>query len=172
MILKPWDVTYVEYQRRGLETFPEEVPRAFDWMDRHRRDPHPKAFDVVTARESDNRFYGVVVTGFGNGRTTAPEAVEVLGQNLTPAEIKVSSSSVSNLIKLDVKGVKSLDVWLSPKVLDFKSKPDVRVNVRVNGRNYLTGRKALIKLDLESMLDDLRVRGDREQLYWHRISIQ
>ena len=26
----------------GLETFPEEVPRAFDWMDRHRRDPIPR----------------------------------------------------------------------------------------------------------------------------------
>ena len=59
--LKAWDVTYVEYQRRGLETFPEEVPRAFDWMDRHRRDPFPKAFKVFAARPSDNRFYGVVV---------------------------------------------------------------------------------------------------------------
>jgi dienelactone hydrolase len=172
MILKAWDVTYVEYQRRGLETFPEEVPRAFDWMDRHRRDPYPKSFEVLTARESDDRFYGVVVKGFGNGRITAPEAVEVLGQNLSPAEIKMSSSSVSNLIKLDVKGIKSLDVWLNPKILDFKSKPESRVNIRVNGKNYLNGRKSLIKLDLESMLDDLRVRGDREQIYWHRISIQ
>ena len=137
MILKAWDVTYVEYQRRGLETFPEEVPRAFDWMDRHRRDPYPKAFDVLTARESDDRFYGVVVKDFGNGRTTAPEAAEVLGQNLNPAEIKMSSSSVSNLIKLDVKGIRSLDVWVSPKMLDFKSKPEVRVNIRVNGKDYL-----------------------------------
>ena len=114
----------------------------------------------------------VAVTGFSNGRTTAPEAVEVLGQNLNPAGIKMSSSSVSNLIKLDVKGIKSADIWLSPKLLDFKSRPDVRVNVRVNGRNYISGRKALIKLDLESMLDDLRVRGDKEQIYWHRISVQ
>ena len=122
MILKTWDVTYVEYQRRGLETFPEEMPRAFDWMDRHRRDPYPKSFEVVTARESDDRFYGVVVKGFGAGRTTAPEAVEVLGQNLNPAAIKMSSSSVSNLIRLDVKGISSLDLWLSPKIIDFKSK--------------------------------------------------
>jgi dienelactone hydrolase len=172
LILKAWDVTYVEYQRRGLETMPEEVPRAFDWMDRHRRDPYPKAFQVATARESDNRFYGVVVKGFGNGRLTAPEAVELFGENLNPAEIKMSASNVSNLIRLDLKGIKSLDLWVSPKILDFKSKPDVRVNIRVNGRAYLSGRRALIKLDLETMLDDLRVRGDRQQLYWHRISVQ
>ncbi len=137
MILKTWDVTYVEYQRRGLETFPEEVPRAFDWMDRHRRDPYPKAFKAFAARPSDNRFYGVVVREFAAGRTTAPEAVELFGQNLNPAEIKMSSSSLSNLIRLDLKGVRSLDLWLSPKLIDFKRKPEIRVN----GRPYLRGRK-------------------------------
>jgi dienelactone hydrolase len=170
LILKAWDVTYVEYQRRGLETMPEEVPRAFDWMDRHRRDPYPKSFQVVTARESDNRFYGVVVKNFGNGRLTAPEAVELFGENLNPAEIKMSSST--GRINLELKGIRSLDVWVSPKILDTKSKSDVRVNVRLNRRDYISGRRAIIKLDLESMLDDLRVRGDRQQLYWHRISIQ
>ena len=64
LILKAWDVTYVEYHRRGLEEFPEEIPTFFDWMDRHRRDPVPKSFDVVTARTCDNRFYGVVVREF------------------------------------------------------------------------------------------------------------
>ncbi len=171
MILKAWDVTYVDYQRRGLETFPEEVPRAFDWMDRHRRDPNPKSFQVVTARESDTRFYGVVVKSFGAGRTVAPEAVDPLGQNLNPAEIKLSSSIQSNLIRLDLKGIRSLDLWLSPKIIDFKSK-EPRVTIRLNGRSYLSGRRGLIKLDLESMLDDLRVRGDRQQLYWHRMTIQ
>ena len=172
MIQKAWDVTYVEYQRRGLDTFPEEVPRAFDWMDRHHREPYPRSFNVITARESDIRFYGVVIKGFGNGRLTAPEAVDVLGGNLTPAEVKMTSSSASNLVRLDVKGLRSLDLWIGPKNLDLKTRAEPRVNVRLNGRTYLPGRKALIKLDLESMLDDLRLRGDREQIYWHRISIQ
>ncbi|MHB1558845.1 MAG: carboxylesterase family protein [Isosphaeraceae bacterium] len=167
MILKAWDVTYIEYQRRGLDTFPEEVPRAFDWMDRHHRDPYPKSFKAVAARPSDNRFYGVVVNEFSAGRTTAPEAVELFGQNLNPAEISMSSSSLSNLIKLELKGVRSLDLWLSPKLIDFKRKPEIRVN----RRPYPSNRRLTIKLDPESLLDDLRVRGDRQQIYWHRISI-
>ncbi len=172
MILKTWDITYVEYQRRGLEVIPEEVPRAFDWMDRHRRDPYPRSFDVLTARESDNRFFGVVVKEFADGRTTAPEATEVLGQNLRPAEIKMGSSRQSNLIRLDVKGVRALDVWLNPQILNFKKPGVPRVTIRVNRKDVIHGRRGILKLDLESMLDDLRVRGDREQLYWHRISIR
>ena len=82
LILKTWDITYVEYFRRGLEALPEEITPAFDWMDRRRRDPFPKSFKVNTARISDDRFYGVVVREFEAGRTTAPEAVEVLGKNL------------------------------------------------------------------------------------------
>jgi pimeloyl-ACP methyl ester carboxylesterase len=165
MILKTWDVTYVEYYRRGLETFPEEVPRAFDWMDRHRRDPNPRSFEVVSARTSDDRFYGVVVREFSPGFTTAPEAAEVFGKNLNPAEIKMTSSNLSNLIKLDVKGVKRLDVWLSPKLIDFKRKPEIRIKTK-------TYFKSLVKLDLESMLDDLRLRGDRQQIYWFRIAVE
>lgn len=167
MILKTWDVTYIEYQRRGLDTFPEEVPRAFDWMDRHHRDPCPKSFKVVAARPSDNRFYGVVINEFSSGRTTAPEAVELFGKNLNPAEISMSSSSLSNLIKLDIKGVRSLDLWLSPKLIDFKRKTEIRVN----RRPYPQRGRLTIKLDPESLLDDLRVRGDRQQIYWHRIPI-
>jgi pimeloyl-ACP methyl ester carboxylesterase len=163
MILKTWDVTYVEYFRRGLEELPEEIIPAFDWMDRHRRDPYPKSFEAYTARTSDERFYGVVVRELSPGRATAPEAAEVLGQNLNPASIEMKSSSLSNLIRLEVNGVKRLDVWLTPKLVDFKQ----RILIRIQDRPYFRGQ---VKLEFEPILEDLRVRGDRQQLYWHRIS--
>ncbi len=165
LILKTWDITYVEYFRRGLETLPEEIGPAFDWMDRHRRDAYPRSFKVQTARVSDDRFYGLVIREFDHGRTTDPGAVEVMGGNLNPATIEMKSAAISNLIRLDnVKGVAWLDVWLSPKLIDFSRK----VEIRINGKPH--GRAAKIKLEMEPMLDDLRVRGDRKQLYWHRIS--
>jgi pimeloyl-ACP methyl ester carboxylesterase len=163
LILKTWDITYVEYYRRGLEELPEEITPAFDWMDRHRRDPYPKSFKAFTARTSDDRFYGMVVREFSPGRVTAPEAAEVLGQNLNPASIEMKSSSISNLIRLEVIGIKRLDVWLSPKLIDFKR----RLEVRIKDRPYFKGQA---KLEMEPMLEDLRIRGDRQQLYWFRIS--
>ena len=141
LILKVWDVTYVEYHRRGLEEFPEEIPTLFDWMDHHRRDPFPKAFEAVTARTCDSRFYGVVIREFGPGRTTAPEAVEVLGQNLSPARLTMKTSVLGNLINLKTVGIdrRKLDVWLSPKIIDFKRKFEVRINDRPR---YKGGREA------------------------------
>jgi pimeloyl-ACP methyl ester carboxylesterase len=165
LILKAWDITYVEYYRRGLEALPEEIAPAFDWMDRHRRDPYPKSFKAVTARSCDDRFYGVVVREFAPGRVTAPEAVEMLGQNLKPATIEMTSSSLSNLLRFgEVSGVTALDIWLSPKLVDFRRK----VDIRIGGKPYI--RQGKLKLEMESMLDDLRVRGDRQQVYWYRVS--
>jgi pimeloyl-ACP methyl ester carboxylesterase len=162
MILKVWDVTYVEYHRRGIEEFPEEISTAYDWMDHHRRDPVPKSFDALSARTCDNRFYGVVIREFAPNRTTPPEATEMLGQNLSPATLKLKTSAIGNLYNLKALGVKKLDIWLSPRLVDFKRKLEVRINDK-------TRFKGPVKLSLDSFLEDLRVRGDRQQVYWMKL---
>jgi dienelactone hydrolase len=164
MILKAWDVTYVEYHRRGLEEFPEEIPTIFDWMDHHRRDPVPKSFDAATARTCDNRFYGVVVHEFSAGRATAPEAVEILGHNLSPATLKMRTSALGNLLNLKSAGIMKLDVWVSPRIIDFKRK----LEVRVNDRPRFKGSAPLL---LAPLLEDLRLRGDRQQIYWMKVTV-
>jgi pimeloyl-ACP methyl ester carboxylesterase len=163
LIVKAFDVTYVEYYKRGLEDLPEEAPAIFDWMDRRHRDAYPKSFSAVASRDSDDRYYGVVIREFQPGRTTAPEAVEPLGNNLNPASIKMTSSSLSNLLNLTINGVKRLDVWVSPKLIDFKK----RMEVRINGKTFF---KAVAKPNLAPLLEDLRIRGDRQQVYWLKVS--
>ncbi|WP_406700818.1 PHB depolymerase family esterase [Singulisphaera sp. Ch08] len=163
LIAKTYDVTYVEYYRRGLEDLPEEATAVFDWMDCHRREPFPKEFDAVTARESDDRFYGVVVREFFEGRSTAPEVVEPFGKNLKPATIKMSSSHLSNLIKIQTNGVKRLDVWVSPKLIDFNRK----IEVRINKDSFI---KPVAEPNIEPFLEDLRLRGDRQQIFWLKAS--
>jgi hypothetical protein len=74
----------------------------------------------------------------------------------------MTSSSLSNLINLQTVGVKRLDVWLSPRLVDFRK----RLEVRINGKSL----KGMPKLDLEPMLEDLRLRGDRQQMYWMKVS--
>ncbi len=164
LILKAQDITYLEYLKRGPEDLPEEVPGVFDWMDHRRREPAPKSFDAVTARGSDNRFFGLVIREFQTGRTTAPEAVDGFGKNLSPATIKMSSSSLSNLLRFDTVGLKRFDVWVSPKLIDFKK----RLEVRVNGKSFF---KSLAKPELEPVLEDLRIRGDRQQVYWLKVPV-
>lgn len=163
MITKARDVTYIEFNRRGLEEFPEEMGTYFDWMDRRTREAVPKEFEASTARICDDRWNGVVVKGFANGRTTSAEAADPLGRNLNPATIKMKTSSLSNLVDLQVAGITQLDVWLSPKLVDFQRK----LEVRVNGKPLFKGRPTL---EFQPMLEDLRLRGDRQQIYWVKIS--
>jgi hypothetical protein len=163
MIAKAWDVTYVEYLRRGLEDLPEEAPAVFEWMDRRRRSPYPKSFEVDTARPSDSRFFGVVARELRPGRFTAPEAVDGFGKNLHPATIKLDTSRLSNLLRVQTGGVSQLDVWVSPALIDFTKKLEVRVNNR--------SLKGQPKTELAPLLEDLRIRGDRQQVYWMKVSV-
>ena len=157
------DVTYVDYLKRGLEALPEEVPSFFDWMASRRRDPAPKTFEVATARDSDARFYGVVVQEIAAGRQITPEAADPLGKNIRPATIKFRSSVQGNLLNLTTSGINRVDVWISPKLIDFKRKIEVRQNEKVLYRG-------LVKPDFAVMLEDLRVRGDRQQLYYWKVA--
>ncbi len=164
MILDVQDVTYVDYLKRGLEALPEEVPSFFDWMDRRRRDPAPKSFDAATAREGDDRFFGVIVREIAPGRATAPEAADPLGKNLKPATIRMRSSVQGNLINLTTSGINRLDVWVSPRLIDFKRKLEVRLNEKPLF-------KGPVKLEFAPMLEDLRIRGDRQQLYYYKVTM-
>jgi acetyl esterase/lipase len=162
LILKVEDVTYVDYLKRGLEALPEEVPSFFDWMDKRKRDPAPRVFDASTARPDDARFFGVIVREITPGRSTSPEAAEPFGGNIKPASIKMKSNAQSNLINITTSGINRLEVWVSPRLIDFKKKFEVRWNDR-------TLFKDKAKLEFSPMLDDLRNRGDRQQLYYFKV---
>ena len=77
-------MTYVEYFHRGLEELPEEAPSIVEWMDKRRREPILKKFEVSTARPSDARFFGVVVQEISPGRSIAPEAAEATARTSSP----------------------------------------------------------------------------------------
>ncbi len=162
MIIRNYDITYVKYFRRGLEDLPEEAPEVFEWMSTRRRDPAPKTFEVNTSRTSDDRFFGVVVHEFATRRAMDPEAVDPLGKNLRPAHIDFRANAVLNKLVISSAGLMKLDVWVSPELIDFSKK----LEVQVNGRTYFKG---MAKVDYEPMLEDLRIRGDRSQLYWLRV---
>ncbi len=164
MISKTWDVTYVEYLKRGLEPLPEELPAVFDWMKHRTRETHRKDFEVVASRSSDDRYYGLVIRDFLPGRTPAPEAVDPLGSKLDPATITCKTSTLSNLMALTVSGINAIDIWLAPEYFDFNE----RIQIRINGKRLFHDR---VKPDLRALLEDVRIRGDRTQLYWAKLPL-
>ncbi len=72
----------------------------------------------------------------------------------------ILSASVSPGNTLTIKSGADLNtIWLSPGVVDFER----RLNVRVNGRSKWN---AFVRPELETILEDFRVRADRQKIYW------
>ena len=55
-------------------------------------------------------------------------------------------------------------IWLSPEMVNFNA----RINITVGGRRP-SGVPAMIKPSVETMLEDLRVRGDRQHPFWAKV---
>lgn len=164
LVARNYDVIYNEYFDRGLEPLPEEIPHAFDWMDVRRRDPYPKEFEISSAREGDARYFGAVLREHAEGRATPPDEADPLGKGINAAKVTVNARSLANLLDVTTSGVAQLDLWLGPPHLDLTQ----RLEIRINGRTSYKGDPTI---DIAPFLEDLRIRGDREQVYWLKYSI-
>jgi predicted esterase len=158
------DVVYCEYKARGLESYLEEQQRLFDWMDVQQRTPLAdlkEGWETSIQRPSDNHFYWV----------TARDLPDRLYQPILweqPRTIVRSLPFSSHITPGNTLYVKhpggEADVWLSPEMIDFSSK----LEVNCNGRG---GRREFVTPSLAVLLEDLRVRGDRQRLFWAKVSL-
>jgi len=163
-----YPVIYVEYPGRGVETFEGEIPNIFDWMGRKKR-AHPVTElgrngngsntlgdEFLTLRQTDNRFYWL--------GTDAVDPHHVMKERwdprITPAML--DARNIDNQINVNAYGVNQVSVWLTPEMVDFKRPLTVRINVRAPWIHKVTP-------SLETLLEDLHLRGDRQQLYVARV---
>jgi predicted esterase len=165
LVARNFDVTYVEHFRRGLEDLPEECPAIFDWMSHRRRDPYPSDFLFSTARSCDERFYGIVVREFSPKSVMEPPLVDELGKKLKPATVGLDVRRTANLLLLTANGIRRLDLWIGPKQVDFAKK----VEVRIKGGPTLF--RDMVRPELEPFLEDIRLRGDRQQVYGAKVPL-
>jgi pimeloyl-ACP methyl ester carboxylesterase len=155
-----FDTTVVEFQGRGHEDFYDEILRLFDWMGHFRRDFFPRKFACKTMRSWDNYFWWVELQGLPPKSVVDPADWPAAGA--LPVEVK---ASINDKKVLNVQaGSSQVTVWLSPQMLDFKQ----RSTIMVNGRR-LNNSDQLIRPDLQTMLKDVRSRGDRQHPFWARV---
>jgi predicted esterase len=153
---KGFDTTYVEYQGRGHEHFSDEIVRIFDWLGRKRRDFFPSAFEAVSLRPWDRFFWWVEIEGPPPRTVVLPETwPPTIGNR--PLSIEAKKGVTNTLVVRS--GAERTSVWLSPELIDF-SQP---LTVTVDGRRT---HKGPISPDAEVLLEDLRLRGDRQHPFW------
>ena len=159
---KGFDVTVSEYIGRGHEDFYEDILNIFDWMShREPRNFFPKQFTVSTMRTWDNYFWWLEASKLPPGGIVEPSdwppargtsAIEITG--------KVNAN---NGLSIQAGGIK-VAVWLSPELVDFNK----RIDIKLNG-SKLNPKNPLIQPELNVLLEDVRTRGDRLHPFWAKV---
>jgi len=156
-----YNCTVVEYLGRGHEHFYEEILRIFDWMGRFRRDFFPREFTCSTMRPWDNYFWWVELDGLPP-RSMVDPADWPPPRGTRPAQVKAKVTDNNGLNV--TAGAGQVTVWLSPQMLDFEQRANIVVNTqRVNARDRF------LEPELETLLEDVRTRGDRQHPFWAKI---
>ena len=153
-----YDCMLVSYKGRGRDHFQEELPRIIDWMNLsgHKRNAAQKDFKVVTARGGDNFFWFLELKNIYPSQLIHPlqfelrkGAAEVEGALLQPN---------ANAVRIRNVPAEGYRLWLSPEQVAIDQ--DILV--------YDGSRIKSIKpeLDIVTILEDLRRRGDRQHPFW------
>lgn len=148
-----FDFMLVEYLGRGMDRYMDEVPKLFDWMDLHRRQPPPKDFDVDVLRKSDNRHYWVTAMDLPWNVVLPPPAGSPSRVNMMQIRPIITEG---NKMRLESPAKRYL-VRIGPDLIDFEK----RLEVSRAGRRLFYG---FVTPDATAILDELRETGDRTRL--------
>ena len=152
MLRYRFDMVFCQYIGRGNESFYEEIYRLFDWMEGYRRTRFPKDIEMRTLRQFDNRFFWIRADDLKLGT--------VIGERKRPVQL-TARASPGNTVTISGTG-RQTTVWLAPGLVDY----DRRVTIRISGRQRFND---FIEPDLRTILEDFRLRGDRQKVYWNRL---
>lgn len=168
MMKQAYDVLYCDYKNRGFESYHEEQERIFAWMQPLRRVPLKDVakFEAGTLRRTDNAFYWM------EGQSLPDRLFPPLSwdqpQRKVPRTFKGNfAHRMSNedwgTISVDHPGQRTR-IWFSPELFDFDKRCRIRVNLKWVYNDFVAP-------SIESLLEDLRERGDRERLFWARLDL-
>ncbi len=148
-----YDLIYAEFPGRGQDAYMDELPKLFDWMDLHVRGPVPNEFEYFSLRQCDNQPFWVVANGLPKnyllpqpaGAAQKIDVMKITGRVTPGNTVTVTSPTSSTTLRL-------LD-----GLVDFDSKLTVRINRKQQFSKFIAP-------DLQTMLEDYRLRADRSRL--------
>jgi pimeloyl-ACP methyl ester carboxylesterase len=156
------DVVLVEFLQRGYESYFEETPRIFDWMELQRRQKTPHDFVMHVLRPSENRFFWLRAEGLPK---SVSESNVLAGASRGPVSPLHIEGKISPGGTIRVKSAaKSHTIWLSPELVSFE-KP-ITIMLR-EMRKY----HKVPKSSIDDILDDFSTRADRQMIFTARIEL-
>jgi predicted esterase len=155
-----FDTTVVEYRGRGHEHFIDEIQEIYDWMSlpARKRQFLPREFEADTMRPWDNYFWWVELNNMPGRSMVAP--ISWPDPKARPVHVEATITPTNNIIVKSVAD--SVTVWLAPGIIDFSNPGSVTIN----------GRKVSDEIvpSAEVILEDVRLRVDRQNPFWANVS--
>lgn len=154
------DLIYTEFLGQGGDHFHYEIGMLLDWMSRKRRMQYPREFSVKAIHPGNTNYWW--------WELTKPPKVLLANAQAPPGtkpKVMTLKGRVYHTNCLEVSaGVGKSVISLSPEMIDFDKRLEVRVGALVKFNNFL-------KPSLEAMLEDFRRNADRQRLVWARLEI-
>jgi len=157
-----YDVMIVHYLGRGHESFIDDIQSIFTWMGLHKRDFFLKKFAVESLRPWDYFFWWV--------ETGEPSEISTIlpaewGENPVPAKklhpAKTEAKPLApNGVSVESGSCGKVVVWLSPEMVKFDPTLKVTINKKPQKK---------IQPKPETLLEDVRLRGDRQHPFWAKV---
>ncbi|MCP4508439.1 MAG: hypothetical protein GY826_18870, partial [Fuerstiella sp.] len=159
------DVLFVRYAERGFESYAEELPNLFRWLNVQARPVLPKKIDAKVLRSTDLRWFWLEIDSLPQRFAQFEYATRYDdGPQGTPGSIDAQING--NYIRITSMPAKDAAIRLSPHIpgLDLEQK----VTIRVAGRNAQVERYVA---SVRDMLDDFRMYRDRSRLCYMKIRL-
>lgn len=163
-IPKGYPSLLVEYQGRGFEYFPAEVPYIVDWMSRKKRTAAMP--DIGRADLSGNRMG----QEFRIVRPTANRFywLEVQEHKATPqSPVLVSAGwekDVPNSLRCVMSGMKRARIWLNASMINFENPVEIRMQGPAGSERQSQFKKK-VEPNVAVLLEDYYQRGDGKNLF-------
>lgn len=156
-----FDCTIVEYLGRGHEHFIDEIQRLCDWMDLHERNFFPASFKVLSMREGDSFFWWVEIdqmppNNLVNHVNWPPPA------RARPTETAGEIHRDTNVVQVTT-GAARATLYFAPEMVDMTKPISVRLNTKTTRVNPTP--------TAETLLEDVRTRGDRQHPFWFKVAL-
>lgn len=153
-----FDVTISEYIGRGHEHFYEDVHRIFEWAGLHERKTTVKEFETVSLRPTDNFFWWVESSDFNAQNVVLP--AEWPKEGIRDGKFIVTAP-IENRFTIRTPGNR-VTLWFTPDLVDFSKPVDLRINQSDLGDVDVRPERIV-------MLEDVRLRADRQNPYWAKV---
>jgi pimeloyl-ACP methyl ester carboxylesterase len=171
-----YPMMWIQYKGRGVEWYGGEVPMMFDWMRNKKREFPLQQIgvgvagagmnkDLVTQRATDNSFYWLTTEGIKPRYINSETAWR---NNVPSATLRARIILDDGAISVETVGLSNVTLWLGrngngESMIDF----DKPLTVRWNKDSVLSTpwNKKKVTPSLETLLEDLARRGDRQRLF-------